>query len=91
MLRLVMIALDNWREIEGFAVSQGLEDLRKMRLGRFCSFIYWYATRNAEDEASKRKFDARLWQPPPGEVAKGPWSPEAETAAFAGLKAGLSG
>lgn len=88
-LRLTNIALDHWREIDGFAVSQNMPDLRTLPLGRFCSFVYWWATRGADDEATKAKFDSRLWQPPPGEVAQGPWSPEAETAAFASVKAAL--
>ena len=90
ILRLVTLAIEHWRELDGFAVSQNMPDLRELPLGRFISFIYWWATRNAETDTERSKFDARLWRPPPGEEAKGPWSPEAEAAAFSALKAGLS-
>jgi hypothetical protein len=90
-LRLTALALDSWRELDGFAVSQNMPDLRTLPLFRFASFVYWWATRNAEDATARMKFDSHLWMPPPGEVAQGPWSVEAETSAFAGLKAGLGG
>ena len=87
-LRLTSLALDHWREIDGFAVSQNMPPLQRLPLSRFCNFVYWWATRNGED-TDRQKFDSRLWRPPPGEVARGPWAPEAESSAFAGLKAGL--
>lgn len=87
-MRLISLALNHWREIDGWAVGHGLDDLRKLPLSRFCSFMWWYATKDAEG-SEVAKFEARLWRPVPGAVAQGPWSPEAETAAFKGLKAQL--
>lgn len=91
-MRLAGIAQDNWRSVDGFAASQNMPDLREMPLDRFCSFIYWWATRNAEKEADIRKFEAQLWRPPVGVVpdAGSPWSAEAETSAFAALKKGIA-
>ena len=89
MIRLARIALDHWWAIDGFAASQNMPDLGRMPLGRFCSFVYWWATRNAEKESDITRFDAQLWRPPPGKAGMGPWSAEAETSAFAALKKGL--
>lgn len=88
-VRLARLAVENWAQMDGFAVSQNLPDLRTMPLDRFCSFVQWFATRNAESEADIAKFEAALWTPPKGQAGQGPWAPEAENAAFAGLKAGL--
>jgi len=59
-----------------------------MPLGRFCSFMWWYCTRNASQQDID-KFRTRLWQPVQGEVipANSPWSAENETKAFQALKA----
>lgn len=53
--------------------------------------MWWFFTRNAEDEAAVARFHARLWMPPPSEkgkkIERGPWSAEGEMAAFGALKA----
>jgi hypothetical protein len=82
------MALDSWWEIDGFALTRGIPPLEELPLGRFCSFIRWWATENA-DETSRAKFEARLWKPAPGEKPRGPWSPEAENEALRSLKAML--
>nr|DAK24351.1 MAG TPA: hypothetical protein [Caudoviricetes sp.] len=66
-------------------------DLEKMALGRLCNFVWWFITRNAESEAEVEKLRAKLWQPPRGEVAAGPWAPEAEKASFGAFQASLGG
>lgn len=69
-------------------MSTGL-DLLELPLPRFLAAVYFWATRNGDDVAQK-KFDAKLYMPPPGVVpTQGPWTPEAEQSAFRALKAGL--
>jgi hypothetical protein len=55
------------------------------------NLIYYWATRNAQDEQTLAKFDRKLWMPPKGEEApaESPWSAENETSAFKALKAAL--
>lgn len=65
---------------DGMAVSRGI-DPYALPLDRLISFIYWWCTHNM-DEKQLHKFDARLWIPPPGKEARGPWSAENETALF---------
>lgn len=82
--------MENWRDIDGFAVSTNMPDLRDLPLDRFCNFVWYWATRNAETQADVSRFEARLWIPPKGiEAVAGPWSPESENAALRGLKASL--
>lgn len=69
-------------------MSTGI-DLLELPVPRFLAVVYFWATRHA-DEVGRRKFDARLYQPPPGVVPTvGPWTAEAEQSAFRALKAGL--
>lgn len=84
--RLLGICLEHWRAVDGYAVAHGAADLRELSLDRLCSYIWWWATRNAEKEADIKKFEASLWRPPAGERALGPWSAEAEMGAFSALK-----
>src|SRR3546814_6036105 len=53
------------------------------------NLIYYWATRNAQDEAALAKFDRKLWMPPKGEEApaESPWSAQNETDAFKAFKA----
>jgi len=61
-----------------------------MWLDRFCNFIWWAMVHNLENDAEVTKVKAQLWMPPPHEEATvGPWSAEAEMAAFASLRASL--
>ncbi|HEY1319096.1 MAG TPA: hypothetical protein VGF32_02565 [Streptosporangiaceae bacterium] len=88
-----MLALYHWAEIDGYAASRNMPDLRDLPVERFCNFVWWYATRNAESRAEVDKLRAQLWRPPPAAVrsapAVGPWSPAAETAAIGALKSAL--
>lgn len=70
-----------------------MKDLRRLPLDRFCNFIWWWLTRNAQDQVQVEKVRAILWRPPPGVVAdrRGPWGAQAETSAFQALKAGFGG
>lgn len=88
--RLVYLAGQHWPVIDGMLASQGVDPL-SLPWDRFLNTIYWWATRDATSQAVA-KFEAQLWRPPPNEApAPGsPWSPEAETAAFKALKAGVS-
>ena len=91
-LRLARLALDNWDDIDGYAVSRNMPPLASLPLGRFVNFVWWWATRNAQSPAEVEKFRTRLWVPPPKynkPITQGPWSPESETRAFAALKATL--
>jgi hypothetical protein len=91
-IRLCRVALDHWRDLDGWAVAQRLKDLRKMPLDRFVNLVWYWATKDAPSEADLAKFEAQIWRPLPGMAAtEGPWSPEAENAALASLKAGLGG
>lgn len=93
-VRLAEVALSRWADLDGYAVAHGMPDLRTLPVDRFANYVWWFLTRNA-DEDGKQKFRLRVWQPPKGEVPPpgSPWSAEAETAAFEGMKRtlGLSG
>lgn len=93
MVRLAGIALDRWADLDGWAVSRNMPDLRDLPLDRFCNFIWWWATRNASQQSDIERFRITLWRPPPRVAPdpRSPWSRENETGAFAALKAGLSG
>lgn len=64
-------------------------ELWDLPVRRFCNFVRWFFTRNAEKESDIQKFEAQLWRPPPGEQPQGPWSAEAEMAGLRGLKQSL--
>lgn len=91
-MRLASLALKHWHALEGYAVAHGQPlALPNLSVARFCSYVWWWATRNAEKEQDIRNFEAQLWRPPAGEVvpAQSPWSSESETSAFAALKQAL--
>jgi hypothetical protein len=53
--------------------------------------IWHWLTKDAESEDDVAKLEHKIYQPPAGvEVTTGPWSAEAEMAAFKGLKASLT-
>jgi len=93
-VRLAEVALSHWGDLDGYAVAHGMPDLRTLPAERFANYVWWFLTRNA-DENSREKFRLRLWQPPAGEVPPpgSPWSAEAETSAFESMKRtlGVSG
>lgn len=86
--RLVGLAEHHWTKIDGLLASRG-EDPLLLPPDRFLNLIYWWATKDAADQKELDKFDRRLWRPPPGvrAPAGSPWSPEAETQAFAAFSA----
>jgi hypothetical protein len=90
-LRLCSIALDNWPEVDGLAVSLNMPRLSDLPLDRFCNFMQWWVLRLSEDSTERAKFNARLWRPPPGAVPdkRSPWSAANEMKAFEALKRGL--
>lgn len=91
-LRYARMALDNWEWVDGYAAGHNMGALEELPIDRFCNFMWWWATRNMEDEQDVEKLRGDLWQPPPNydkPITKGPWSPEEETSAFAALKTAL--
>lgn len=92
-MRYAQIALTNWETLDGFAVSQGMGDLRELPVNRFNNFIWWWATRNAGEASEVERFRAQLWRPPAGVTEHhpdSPWSPEAEADAFEALRTQLN-
>lgn len=85
--RLLGYARQHWVSIDGeYAPLDPLD----LPFDRFLNLTYVHATRDM-DPAAVRRFDLRLWVPPPGDTtpAQGPWSAEAETAAFKAVKNAL--
>lgn len=89
--RLGHLATEKWADLDGYAVAHNMPSLRRLPLERFCNFVWYMFTRNANDPAAVDKFRASLWMPPKGEVPppQSPWSAENESKAFGALKAGL--
>lgn len=85
--RLLHLASENWPTLEGWATSRNT-DLMELPIHRMLNLIYFWATRNAQDEQTLAKFDRKLWMPPKGEEvpAESPWSAENETNAFKAFK-----
>lgn len=90
--RLLHLLLSHWDEVNGFAVSQNMPDLREMYLDRLTWFLYWYFTRNGDPD-SIATFRAKLWIPPKGMAipAQSPWSAENERASFSAFASQFSG
>ena len=86
--RLILAAADEWEFIDGWAAGHAV-DLDRMPVHRFTHFMWWFLTRNAQDEAEVARLRAQVWQPPAGAVPEGPWAPEAEQGAFGSLKSAL--
>lgn len=91
-IRLVRIVAASFDTIDGeLALSSGLDPL-ELPLDRFCNMAWAWAIRPADHaenpENEIKKFRARIWQPPAGVTpTAGPWSAEAETAAFGSFAA----
>src|SRR3546814_12916525 len=77
--RLLHLASENWPTLEGWATSRST-DIAELPIDRMLNLIYYWATRNAQDEAALAKFDRKLWMPPKGEEApaESPWSAQTE-------------
>ena len=89
-MRLTRIATDNWMDVEGYAIANGVGSLRNLSISEFCSFIWYMIAQGHEDETALEKTRAKIWQPPKGqEVNHGHWSKEAEKRSFDALKAQL--
>lgn len=88
-LRLLLLASSNWPRLDGWASARGV-DAADMDVDRFSNLVAHWATESAASEADVKKFESRLWMPPPGVVpSSGPWSPQAQRSSFASLKAAL--
>lgn len=90
-LRLLDIAESHWPTFDGWCASLSV-DPWKLPSDRFLSLVYYWSTRYA-DENERRKFDMRLWIPPPGyeePILEGPWSAEEEMSGFRGLASSLN-
>lgn len=85
--RLIGLIKNEWSAFDGLLASQDVDPML-LPFDRFLNTVHWWATKEATQESLTR-FERRLWMPPKGEApAPGsPWSPEAETAAFASLAA----
>lgn len=86
--RLTDLAVTNWRDLEGWSLTHGVPELASLTLGRFSSVVWHWATRNLEPD-QRVQFEAKVWQPPVGQVGRGIWSAEAEMAAFAAVESAL--
>lgn len=86
--RLLHLASENWPTLEGWATSRNT-DIAALPIDRLLNLIYYWATRNAQDENALAKFDRKLWMPPKGEEPppESPWSAANETSAFQAFKA----
>ncbi len=83
-LRLLATLVEQFETLDGYAVAHGVPDLRALDLSRLCNYVYWFLTKDG-DEQGVAKFRAKLWQPPKGQRpdARSPWSAENESKAFA--------
>src|SRR3546814_21097573 len=64
--RLLHLASENWPTLEGWATSRNT-DLMELPIDRLLNLVYFWATRDAQDEQTLAKFDRKLWMPPKGE------------------------
>lgn len=88
-LRLLDAAESNWDRFDGWCAARNV-DPWALPAHRMLSLIFFWATQYA-DENELRKINARLWVPPPGVVpTEGPWTAEAETAAFKSFAAAMN-
>lgn len=89
--RLGHLAVTHWMSLDGYGVAHGIDPKREP-LQRFCAYVYYMSTRNA-DSKSLAKFETQLWMPPKGVAPdpRSPWSPENETRMFKAAQALTSG
>lgn len=92
-IRYAQVALQNWEDLDGYAVGHGMRSPKSLPVDRFCHWIWWMLTRNSEKQ-EREKLRAKIWQPPMNSTApidkRSPWSPENEGKAFAMLKQQLA-
>lgn len=92
-LRYGQIAEAHWDDLDGYAVGHNMPRLESLPLSRFCNWIWWMLTRNA-NEQEREKTRAKIWRPPPTEKGpidkRSPWSAENEMKAFSALKSQLA-
>lgn len=92
---MAQIALDNWIDVEGYAIANGVGRIANLSISEFCSFMWYMIAQGHEDQTSLDKTKAKLWQPPRGygeskkKSANDPWSKEAQMQGFNNLKAQL--
>lgn len=87
-IRLCAVVVDNYADIDGYAVGHGLPDLETLPLGRLTNFVWWLMAKD-KSAADRAKLRGRIWLPPKGEVItpESPWSAQNETKAFGAFKA----
>lgn len=91
-IRLLRIVTDAWPDIDGhLALASGIDPL-ELPIDRLLNLAWAWAIKPAEHaddpEREIEAFRRRLWIPPPGVTpTAGPWTPEAETAAFGAFAA----
>ena len=90
-VKLLKLAVTEYEQLDGYAVAHGMPELESLPLRRLINYVYWYFTRNFQDQTELQKFRAQVWQPPKGTAPdrRSPWSAEAEQAAFGALKGRL--
>ncbi len=87
--RLVAMAAESWKDLDGYAVAHSMGRLMEMPISRFTNFVWWWAT-NGADQQGREKFERRLYMPPKGVApTTGPWTAEAESGAFSALRQSL--
>lgn len=86
--RLIATVQENWAHFDGWAASLNIDPM-EMPFARFMNLAYFWVTGKGEaQQEDVDKIDRRLWMPPKGvKATQGPWSPEAETQAFAAFSA----
>lgn len=87
--RLLALIGQDWARFDGSRIDDPLE----MPIDRFLSTIYSYWIReNQLERTAIMNLDRILWMPPAGVIPiAGPWTAEAEAAAFSAVKAQLGG
>jgi len=83
----------NWADLDGYAAAHGLSPLQDFPIDRFCNFVWYMFTKEAE-QREVDKLRAKLWQPLPGTVVtdpRSPWFSKNESNAFSALKRSMGG
>jgi len=90
--RLIATAGARWPDFDGWAASRAVDPIA-LPLDRFCNLVYYWLTRNA-NEQRRASIDEHLDRLPAGETrqtaAPDAWSSDAELAAFDSAAASMS-